>query len=65
MRGITARYWQDERGRWVVRYRIDDYVGTRVCESELDAYAFANSAERQDADRAFAAAKFIHTRGAK
>jgi hypothetical protein len=55
---VTAIVCQDERGRWCVRYRDGDYVGTYTADSEADAQAFAASPERQHADRAFAVVKF-------
>jgi hypothetical protein len=49
--------FQDPRGRWCIRYRKGDYVGTYTAMDEDDADAFAESHERQEADRRFAVLK--------
>jgi hypothetical protein len=45
--------------KWVVRYFGDgDYFGDYIADSAADARGFANSPERQAADRAFAVLQF-------
>jgi hypothetical protein len=55
---MTAIVRQDGRGRWTVKYHDGTYVGIYTADSRADAEAFADSPERQAADRAFAVAKF-------